>query len=465
MEDSPLLKRWASTLRHAAFETSKQQPNYFLPDPTTLISSSDVVSFQAGVGDDILASVLPSLEAARSEIIFVTCFWAKSSSLDRLCRSLCALSDRVVRDGQPRVRVRICLSSLSLFQKLLQTSSLQGRDYPPKEWVKKLGLPPPERLQGLDLQIKSIFVRPFSVMHPKFIVIDREHVWLPSCNVSWEEWFEGCVELQGPIVAQFVRFWDLFWRSPRDISSSGVTAENAETLIHDSVAAAGPAKTSIVFTGLGNSTFSVFLPSQHRINPQFRPLPFLSAAPPPITPLNVFVLQLLADARRAIYVQTPNLTSPPVLTALLSALKRGVNVHIVTCERLMILEQLVTAGTTTVRCVNQLIRRYKRLFKRQSSRSDNYDDLEQQSAPGKLEIEFYQASTKKPGEPVQSHIKLTAVDDEWLVLGSGNMDRASWYTSQELGVAFYNKNVTVRVMDLLDSTLKDRKKIAFPLGS
>ena len=41
----------------------------------------------------------------------------------------------------------------------------------------------------------------------------------------------------------------------------------------------------------------------------------------------------------------------------------------------------------------------------------------------------------------RSHIKCTVVDEEVIVLGSGNMDRASWYTSQELGVALEGQQV------------------------
>ena len=41
----------------------------------------------------------------------------------------------------------------------------------------------------------------------------------------------------------------------------------------------------------------------------------------------------------------------------------------------------------------------------------------------------------------KSHIKGTVVDEEVIVLGSGNMDRASWYTSQELGIALEGRQV------------------------
>ncbi len=60
------------------------------------------------------------------------------------------------------------------------------------------------------------------------------------------------------------------------------------------------------------------------------------------------------------------------------------------------------------------------------------------------------------GEPLKSHLKLTVVDDHITVLGSGNMDRASWFTSQELGVALISREVAANVRDCVVSSLEDR---------
>ena len=109
---------------------------------------------------------------------------------------------------------------------------------------------------------------------------------------------------------------------------------------------------------------------------------------------------------------------------LLQALRRGVNIHILTSEKLMILEQLVTAGTTTARCMRKLVKLYKR-----AAASPRASDEEVQAVPlGQLRVDFYRPKAqgeRREGEPVQSHLKLTIVDDQWTVLGSGNMDRAS----------------------------------------
>ena len=50
---------------------------------------------------------------------------------------------------------------------------------------------------------------------------------------------------------------------------------------------------------------------------------------------------------------------------------------------------------------------------------------------GSLRIGYYRPTTIYQ----RSHIKCSTIDDRIVVLGSGNMDRASWYTSQELGIA------------------------------
>ena len=204
--DSLVVQRWLNAMRDHVSET---QPNDGNHRPESLIAHSDIQSFILSTGEDIFHQLRPAVESAQREIIFVTCFWARSESLETLKSALETLS--ALRAGRSKVRVRIGLSSLSLCQRLFQTSSLDGRTYDPKEWPTKLGLPPANKLPGLDIRVKSIFVRPFSVMHPKFVIIDRKEVWLPSCNLSWESWFEGCVVLTGPVVENFVTFWQRIW--------------------------------------------------------------------------------------------------------------------------------------------------------------------------------------------------------------------------------------------------------------
>ena len=173
---------WAQKLRE--LEGVKENHQHFWGnDPSLLCSSSAVEDFISGTGEDIFTkAIIPLLLSAKQEVIFATCFLASSPSLSKLSSALVELSRKVVSQGLPKIRVRLCFSSRSLRQKLSHTTSPKGESYPPSKWVSMLGLPSPDLLQGLDLQIKSLFFLPFSVLHPKFVIVDRQVALLPSCK-------------------------------------------------------------------------------------------------------------------------------------------------------------------------------------------------------------------------------------------------------------------------------------------
>jgi phosphatidylserine/phosphatidylglycerophosphate/cardiolipin synthase-like enzyme len=209
-----------STLDATAPINAQDDPNYYARYPRSLITTSNLDTFMTGSGSAIYDALTPLLESTNHELILVTCFWARSSSLETLNSMLLHLSDKAIRRGTDKIRVRLCFSSLSIFQKLFHKQSVTGQTYPSDVWVKKLGLPDPKDLGGLDLEIKSIFLLPFSVMHPKFIIVDRQRVVLPSCNISWEEWFEGAASMSGPVVEQCLKFYFQFWEREQEMPTA-----------------------------------------------------------------------------------------------------------------------------------------------------------------------------------------------------------------------------------------------------
>lgn len=389
MEHEPTVKEWLQSVDSKP-GLKERALDHISDNAQSLISTATLHELSFGTGCSLYTdSILPAIEKAEAEVILVTCFWARSATLDGLNNTLKTLSDKGLQ-SRMKIRVRICFSSSSLFQKLFHTSSPHGRTYLESELHKTLGLPRPGHLLGLDLEVRSIFFLPFSVMHPKFVVIDRARILLPSCNVSWEDWFEGCLDLTGPIVGQFVRFWLQFWANARDRESTfedpastttrqALQSENEPTVLSRHV--------------LSHEARAIFLYSQHERNPRFAPLPWQSCPPPRSTPLNAFLLSAFSNAKKSIYIQTPNLTAPPVLHALLAGLRTGVSVELVTSERLMILEQLVTAGTTTKRCVKVLIKRHKDLVRRWRDQDSALLEANQIARPGTLSIKFYQPAS------------------------------------------------------------------------
>ena len=423
------------TTRHG---TKENRHHFWGNDPSTLLrpAETSIADFTVGSALDIyISTILPALESARYEIVFVTCFWARSASLEKLCSTLVQLSDRAHArsTSTPKLRVRLCFSSRSLTHLIFHTSSADGYIYPPSRW-RSLGLPPPEDVQGLDLQVKSLFVLPFSVMHPKFVIIDRQRVLLPSCNLSWETWLECCLPLTGPIVHSFVQFWQDTWGRDDWVDLPAAPMSHQAPSTEKSYAAA-------------------FLPSPHHRNPHFQLLPFMSPSPPPPTPLNVLLLHLFSTAQESIVLLTPNLTSPPVISALIEAICRGVNVTIITNRRMMILEQLLTSGTITELCVWKLRRHYSRMSRQKLAPSSS-EDVERgvyARSIGSLQIGYYHPTV----EYKRTHVKCSTIDNRVVVLGSGNMDRASWYTSQELGVAVEGEEIVNGVWKAIEGSFEE----------
>ncbi|KAK0119827.1 hypothetical protein ONS95_011259 [Cadophora gregata] len=467
-----LTEGWLYNVKKAAQSTTTESPNYWSSDASNLITTSRPLSFNLGTGAEILTSTLQKCESTSHELIIVTCFWAKSISQEQISSLLLKLSSKGLSQNR-KINVRLCFSSRSIAQKLFQTSSLNGKVYSASTWA-DIGLPAPEDLTGLDMDVKSVFVRPFSVMHPKFILVDRKLAFMPSCNVSWENWFEGCIEMRGGIAAKLFDFWVAFWAQgktslpaslPQDNESEETNAQlpglvtNANSATPQTATAAPT--TSLITQRAFPPTLlppqTILLPSPHHLNPRFL---IVSTPPSPPTPLNLFLLQAFSLATSTIYIQTPNITCFPVIAALRSALNRGVDVHLVTSSRLMILEQLVTAGTVTEFEMWKLRRWYRKVCGKRTKRGldENVDIERGEGRMGGLKIGYYHPSdgVQRDEEPVKSHLKLVIVDEEVTVLGSGNMDRASWYTSQELGIAYFSKDVASEIRKDVDAGLERR---------
>ncbi|KAI9860428.1 MAG: hypothetical protein M1813_006086 [Trichoglossum hirsutum] len=465
-----LIQTWSSALEAARSHpyTRGDKPSYWhassssSSSSSSLVSNSTVRSFSVGTGANLFRSMMPTvLATAREELLIVTCFWATGSeAVAELAELLRRLSDRA-RPPRAKLRVRILLSSLSPTQKLLH----RGRPTPHRP--ERLGLPPAHDLPGLSLSIRSLFVRPFSVMHPKFVVVDRSRAWLMSWNLSWEEWFEGSLELEGNAVAGLVEFWSTVWGedaadggggSGRGMGMGEYGRRGEEEEDNEEGTSNNPSPPLLSTVSFPpNQTTTLVLPSPHHRNPHFRPFP-LRAAPPPPTPLNLFLLTLLSTAQTSIFMQTPNLTSPPVLDALAHALARGVDVSITTSRRMMWPEQLATAANTTECAIRSL--------KRRTAARRPPPDLEAAALTttrnARLRISYFRpiSPAPTPHEPRKSHLKLTIVDGDVAVLGSGNMDRASWYTSQELGIALFGREVVAGIKAVVEEGMVGRMEDA-----
>lgn len=431
---------------------------------TEFVSESMLEGMAVGTGLAIFTkTILPAIEAAEQEVIFATCFWAPSTSRNLLGLSLVRLSEKALRrkDGTT-IRVRICFSSKSLLENILYTTPTNGQVYGKEDWAPVLGLPHPEQIAGLDLEVTRKYFRPLGIIHSKFVVIDRQLAILPSCNVSWEAWLEAAVVVRGPVVGALMIFYSNFWEKRLPAIEPQEDRPKSSTSTTALLVSNWPGLSRLKTPGcqLAMDITTSLLPSPH--TPTLLP-PFLKLKSPPdsasSTQLNIHILNLFNEAISSISLFTPNITSSTVLLALKKALGRGVSISINTNRHLMTLEQLATSGTTTPRCAGDLVRAHKRMLRShkrslQNLASDPESATTDSSlAPGRLRIAYFEPHAFNRGSsgigklefdgnkelPVKSHVKCTMVDGKSIVLGSGNMDAASWYTSQELGIAFHDR--------------------------
>ncbi|CUS08858.1 unnamed protein product [Tuber aestivum] len=449
-EDEGLLRSFLRTLCEG--------PDTPVPIPT-LLTTSLPRTYHAGTGRSQTEYLARAIKRARHEVIFVTCFWAASDSLAILSAALRELSARALA-GSRRIRVRICFSSVSAWQKVRQSfppggGGRKGRVRRTWECLEELGLPGRGEVRGLDVVVWSLFFPPFSVLHGKYCVVDRRSVFIGSGNVSWECWGEGCGGFGGggfvsSVLAYYRAVWGDYGEVPGLAEDDDDGEEDREGEEEDALKEIKEYPT-------------ILLPNPHHPNPNFPirssirsltslllpclPIPQQqqqqphSPQPPPNTPQNAFLLTLLSHAKTSITIHTPNLTSKPLLASLLSAASRKLRITIITCRNMMRLEQLATTPfSTTESCVRAFVA----------------------SLPGVENVHL--GYWRGGGEVRQWHVKALIVDDAWTVIGSANGDRASWWGSGEINVCVFGRGYARDVGGRLERWAVEAGGVEWVLG-
>lgn len=141
-------------------------------------------------------------------------------------------------------------------------------------------------------------------------------------------------------------------------------------------------------------------------------------------PQNEAWLSLVRNAKRTIFIQTPDLNAPPLIDELVAALKRGVEVTYYVCFGYNDLGEMIPGqGGTNDQVAISLV-----------------DSLPEGGPERKL-LHIYSYVAKDQDHPIHHrfkarscHIKLLIADDSVGVQGSGNQDTQSWFHSQEINI-------------------------------
>jgi cardiolipin synthase len=226
------------------------------------------------------------------------------------------------------------------------------------------------------------FLNPwFSSDHSKVYLVDGTHAWLGGMNLGREyryEWHDSMVELQGPVVASLE---DEFRRDWAHAGALGDLAYVAEL-------ASGQKKTAAL---PGTAPWI-----------KMRLLPTKTAW----KPFSAAVVGAMRKAQSYIYVENPYLFDKRVITDLVRARNRGVDVRVV----LPRVNDFKAAGRSNLVTANYLLQHGVRIY-------------------------FY---------PGMTHVKALLVDD-WACLGSANLNHLSLRLCQEHNVATSDPRFAARV--------------------
>jgi phosphatidylserine/phosphatidylglycerophosphate/cardiolipin synthase-like enzyme len=157
-------------------------------------------------------------------------------------------------------------------------------------------------------------------------------------------------------------------------------------------------------------------------------------------PQNEAWLSLIRNAKREIFIQTPDLNAEPLLPALVAALKRGVKVTYYVCFGYNDFgEMLPGQGGTNDQVSTALMNSLP------------------PGGPERALLNVYNYVGKDQDHPIHHsfqsrscHIKLLIVDGSVGIHGSGNQDTQSWFHSQEVNVMIDSKEICNEWMKGID---------------
>ncbi|KAJ6260057.1 hypothetical protein Dda_5703 [Drechslerella dactyloides] len=338
-------------------------------DPTANLTSPSLIGSTGMIPMTIISTVPDIADHYYEFIVHADCdilissnFWKNSYASRRIGAGLRELSRKVQQNGGPRVVVKILFDRGSV--KHLAFPRVQVN---PDEWV-NLGLPSKEDIPSIDLEVVNYHNFPLGTLHSKFLVVDRRIGVLNSCNIQDNSNLEMMCHIEGPIVESIYEHAILTWgikldpplptlhslvtnsppilsKGPEEVSVTLNPSEEAQAhtsiqtmdsigKILNKAVSTREQTTSDAPDDLAERPFQ----SHRKHSPKFFPMALVNrtpyAAPGNVslyTPQNMAWLAAITFAESSIFVQTPDLNAAPVVSALIEAVKRGINVSIVLC--------------------------------------------------------------------------------------------------------------------------------------
>ncbi|OAQ58870.1 phospholipase D Active site motif protein [Pochonia chlamydosporia 170] len=194
---------WGSTKPSSLFlQAFADALNCLGPDPLSGVVSPPLMGSHGTMPLTVIAPVADVIRhcsnliaRAEREVFFITCAWSPSVAQRLLRNSLIELSRRSVARGQ-RVTVNLMYDSAGPSN----IPDSHHRVKPENYTSKSVGLPGPDEIPNVDLEVTSLHTIPLGTLHAKFCVVDRKIAAVMSNNMQDNDNLEMMVHLEGPIV-------------------------------------------------------------------------------------------------------------------------------------------------------------------------------------------------------------------------------------------------------------------------
>ncbi|KAL5533428.1 hypothetical protein ACEPAF_5204 [Sanghuangporus sanghuang] len=181
-------------------DSISRNPFSNLASPSVIGSSGVVPLSIVSVIPDIMRHYADLIANAQHEVFIATNYLENSHSSQLVSDALRALSRRGVeekRSDEQKIVVKIVYDRGTVSQ-IIHNHAL----VPPTKW-ESVGLPRPEDLKGIRIEIVNYHRPPLGTFHAKYLIVDRKIACINSNNIQDRPNVEMCLHLEGPIVDSF----------------------------------------------------------------------------------------------------------------------------------------------------------------------------------------------------------------------------------------------------------------------
>ncbi|KAF4993988.1 hypothetical protein FGRMN_6119 [Fusarium graminum] len=144
---------------------------------------------------DVMRHCSNLIARAEKEVFYITCSWSPSVAQALLKDALIELSKRAGR-RRDRVVVKIMYDKPGPMNAITPHQSVKAKTYTSKS----IGLPSPDEIPNIDLQVITLHRLFLGTLHAKFCLVDRKVAAVMSNNTEDNDNLEMMTHVEGPIV-------------------------------------------------------------------------------------------------------------------------------------------------------------------------------------------------------------------------------------------------------------------------